>query len=735
MNPQSNNRLTTTRLIYQNQNSDLETLRWLFTIRWKSAFGFLLVLAASFFIPGVPFSSVFNLTLVVLLFLAFNGMYALLLRGDPPARTVEWLRRGVIPFDVVVSTLAIYISGGVLTPIFIIYSIAILMSIVLLDPKGVYRTAGLAVLLYSALTFLEAYRLVPHISGYRGKPDYYDVATSTTYGIHVIVVCSMLLMAAYMGNRISQLLKERNSLIRSQLNDLHTLYRITKGLGNFSDQDEMLNYLAERLKTLQDASLSIIAIVKPDGRVEIKAAAGASPESLLKLRQLKIDNPYFAGLLRHDEPLIIEDVSKYPEFLIYSVNPNTKSAYVYPITAEEKVIGAITLSFDKFKPLSQEYHNLMLTITAQAGVALQRAQLFSDTQRLAHEMSTLYNLGLYTGSTLSMREVLNRTSDNIERLMKPDTYYIALYEETSDTLTFETFKEYGEEMPKMRMSLAEGGLTGRIIKERKPLLVQDWHVEGQQHAGVVRKVGADMLSYLGVPMLWQDRVIGVISVQCALPMAFDAHDERLLQAFAAQTAMALENAKLHQFAQEQGRLDSLTQVYNHGYFVELVESAVAHSDKHDDQVALIMLDIDHFKLYNDTYGHVAGDNVLTLVAQALKASVRKSDSVGRWGGEEFGVLLPGAGLVEAKRVARTIRRAVAELAPSDGHGRPISSPTVSQGVAAYPFPAASGSKLIEEADAALYQAKADGRNQLVVYDTHGMLADGVLASTRTLRLG
>ena len=108
----------------------------------------------------------------------------------------------------------------------------------------------------------------------------------------------------------------------------------------------------------------------------------------------------------------------------------------------------------------------------------------------------------------------------------------------------------------------------------------------------------------------------------------------------------------------------------------MVREAVEASDRDDSQVALIMLDIDHFKSYNDTYGHVTGDNVLRLVAHVLKTRVRECDYVGRWGGEEFGVLLTGAGITEAKNVARVIRRAISELYLVDAQGHAIPNPTV-----------------------------------------------------------
>jgi diguanylate cyclase len=135
-----------------------------------------------------------------------------------------------------------------------------------------------------------------------------------------------------------------------------------------------------------------------------------------------------------------------------------------------------------------------------------------------------------------------------------------------------------------------------------------------------------------------------------------------------------------------------------------------------------MLDIDFFKSYNDQYGHVAGDNVLKLVAQAIKGRVKVTDAVGRWGGEEFGVLLPGAGVEEAQLVAARIRKAVLRLTPTDGSGNQIPGPTISQGISAYPEPSNSPDSLIEQADAALYHAKFHGRDRLILFEPGGGMA-------------
>jgi diguanylate cyclase (GGDEF)-like protein len=703
-------------------------LGWLLSMRYRIGMLLLLVLGISNLIQFMSLESSLGLFAVNVTYLLITGGYGFLLKGERGTRYANLVRQAQLPEKIALCTLAIYFSGGVLTPLFILYPLAILESIILMDPSGVHRTGAMAIACYCTLALLEAYNVLPVFQGFFYQASDAAVTTPTTYALYTLIVSSILMLTTYLANRVAHLIRQRNDKIDSQLRDLRALYDIAHGLGNIMDEDEVLRYLATTLKSLQKASICLVGIVNRDGRVEVKASAGIGPDALQKLRNIHVSMPGLASIFKRGEPLLMENMLEKPELASLSLSPTTKSAYVYPIKVESRVLGAVSLSFDVHRPMTPEYHELMTVIASQAGLAVERARLISNTKRMATEMSSLYDVGLQTGSTLSKDEVIKRTAGNIEKLLNPDAYYIALYDAETEMISFELFSEHGQAMPKMRTSMDNGGLTGRIIQTQQPLLIQDWLEHGNAYNAIAKKTGADMLSYLGVPMVTEERVVGVISVQCVEPMAFDTHNERLLMALAAQAAMALENAKLHQVAQDQAQYDSLTKVYNHGCFVDMVRKAVIDSDSDDSQVALIMLDIDHFKQYNDTYGHVAGDNVLRMVANALKSSVRDTDFVGRWGGEEFGVLLTGAGVTEAKKVARLIRRAISELYPVDGHGHLIPNPTISQGISSYPFPSAAANALIEEADAALYHAKKHGRNQLVVYEASDSMREATVTT-------
>jgi diguanylate cyclase (GGDEF)-like protein len=170
-----------------------------------------------------------------------------------------------------------------------------------------------------------------------------------------------------------------------------------------------------------------------------------------------------------------------------------------------------------------------------------------------------------------------------------------------------------------------------------------------------------------------------------------------------------------EFYKELSRKDGLTELYNHRFFHQLLDTEVSRADRYNRVVSLLMIDIDNFKKYNDTHGHPTGDVILRKLAHLLRQSSRSCDYVARYGGEEFAIIAPEAGPDAAGRMAHRIRTAVEE---ADFEGEEImlgGSLTISVGVASFPTQASSKSDLVEKADRALYRAKALGKNRVVLY--------------------
>lgn len=178
-----------------------------------------------------------------------------------------------------------------------------------------------------------------------------------------------------------------------------------------------------------------------------------------------------------------------------------------------------------------------------------------------------------------------------------------------------------------------------------------------------------------------------------------------------------ENERLHAQLQEQAIRDPLTGVFNRRYFTEALESETARAARENTSFSLIILDVDHFKKVNDTFGHKCGDLILKSLASFLLENTRRSDIVCRFGGEEFVILMPDAAMDDARDRAELFRKNFEALSPSCEE-KPIKT-TFSAGVASFPLHADSGEALLVAADVALYRSKAEGRNRVSVFEAKG----------------
>jgi diguanylate cyclase (GGDEF)-like protein len=263
------------------------------------------------------------------------------------------------------------------------------------------------------------------------------------------------------------------------------------------------------------------------------------------------------------------------------------------------------------------------------------------------------------------------------------------------------------------MQAAERRAAGvRVVGTKRAQASEDGEPSRPPRVATPASVGS--VHALAVPMLalpGSSELLGVLSI-ARHRRRFAHEEEELLQYLAGQAVVSIENATLHEKVERQAVTDELTGLANLRAFHSILEGEIERARRFNTPLALVMLDLDNFKLVNDEYGHQQGDEVLALVADVLRDFSRDIDAPARYGGEELAVVLPQTDAEGAAQLAERIREAVDRLEVPRVDGEGTLRLQASFGVAALPESAVDREGLIAAADAALYRAKRAGRNRV-----------------------
>jgi diguanylate cyclase (GGDEF)-like protein len=256
------------------------------------------------------------------------------------------------------------------------------------------------------------------------------------------------------------------------------------------------------------------------------------------------------------------------------------------------------------------------------------------------------------------------------------------------------------------------GVAGEAAARREVTMVAEAGRDGPSSGRPYRHA-----SYMIVPLVHGQEVVGVICATERLEEgSFGEEDLAYMEAFADVAGQIVANAIQFRAADELATIDEGTQLFNKRHFNRVLPMEVVRAKRYKHDLTLAMIDVDHFKQYNDAVGHQAGDRALATIAQILRESFRKSDIIVRYGGEEFAVIMPetsrkeGNGVGFVDRARKGVEAAGLAFEDATGRRRVL---TISGGVATLPLQAQTGEELVEKADQALYRAKARGRNCIV----------------------
>lgn len=330
-----------------------------------------------------------------------------------------------------------------------------------------------------------------------------------------------------------------------------------------------------------------------------------------------------------------------------------------------------------------------------------------------HELSVLYNISQALTGSIDPEELCNLLGDVIVRNVGVQDFAILLLDEETQKIEVKAargFKE-NDHVRELKFDLGEG-ISGKVAKTKQPIYIPDTSKDNLylHYKGAKPEDG----SFLCLPIVAKGLSLGAINFSRKQVDGFTSNEIRLLTTVVGQIGIAIESARLYAKTKEMTLIDELTQVYNRRHFQKILEMEFKRAKRFQRPLTLLMVDVDHFKEFNDTFGHLEGDKVLADLAEVLASNLREVDTVARYGGEEFSVILPNTSLDEGQHVAHKVRDLVAKM--HEKHGRPLAQKvTVSIGVAAYDAETANLEDLINHADIALYRAKSQGRNRVILH--------------------
>ena len=421
------------------------------------------------------------------------------------------------------------------------------------------------------------------------------------------------------------------------------------------------------------------------------------------------------------EPIVIGDASEYPDFV--DTLAGARSEICVPVKHLGQVVAL--LNVESLTPAAfSDQLPLLEAVARQIAGAISNARLYEELKDRTKSLEILHEVSRVALASGDLVDRLNGIAAYLRARFDLPLVSIVVSDDEGEEWVHQASIQRHPEMPiiRDRWPTAEG-VIGRAIRTGEPQLVMDVHSDPDYLL-----VRDDVVAELDVPLKFHGRTLGAVNYEASSPDVFTPDTVELLETIANQLAGTIELAVVNtQLSVSQAelehankallrltRIDGLTGVANRRHFDETLTHEWRRTERHQRPFSLALFDIDHFKNYNDAYGHQRGDDALKQVAMALSAGLKRAgDLVARYGGEEFVAILPGLASEQAYRRVDELRRRIEALSIPHEHSAVagVVVVTVSAGVATFhPDRAANAETLIAAADEALYAAKKGGRN-------------------------
>jgi diguanylate cyclase (GGDEF)-like protein len=475
--------------------------------------------------------------------------------------------------------------------------------------------------------------------------------------------------------------------------------------------------IVEETRRIIDYHNARVYVMEPPDAIcpiAFEGSVGEYDKVDLELLRCRLGEGFSGWVALHGEPLVIDDANADPRgATIAGTDDIDESMLVVPMRYDRTIVGVITLSKLGLGQFGAEDLRLLSILADQAATALESARLLAQSQDLAGELRRLLDMSSQLSGSLDPRQVANLIASHLADALGVEEAAISYWDRGRErvvSLGYHPETKIDELEPYFEVS---GYPETLRVLQRQEVAIIDAEDPNADPNEVRLLLNAGNRGLVMLPLVAKDQSIGLVELFSKSALHWSDQRLQLARTMANEAAMALENARLYEDARNLADRDPLTGFYNHRFLHERLGEEVVRAQRARRPLSLLMLDLDDFKLVNDTFGHLFGDRVLTWTAELIRSTLRASDVPARYGGDEFAIILPETDHEEARRAAERILEAFRSRAFVGEQRGPVPI-SASIGVATYPQHGRTPTELIAASDGALYTVKRDGGHDAAV---------------------
>lgn len=482
--------------------------------------------------------------------------------------------------------------------------------------------------------------------------------------------------------------------------------------GDLSRLDDVLYEYLEQVKENAGAHGAVLAVTTPRGGLYVRELVSDSPH-IREEAVLDLNTTAFQWILENEKPLLIGGLRDPAARLgYYAGKVAVKSFLGVPVIEAGEIHGVLAVDSLVENAFGEAHQTMLKVASHQVATILTQIRALDQVKREARDFKHLHEFSKRVGSSGDGDDLLDLVLATVRERVQPDFSCVALITAPGRLRVGAVGEAAWVELRGREFDPGEG-LLGWVAESRQYL----HYGEGRQRIRrplLSRETKLPSFQSLMLhPLEAHGEILGVLCLASAAPRAFDPSAVAFCEVLAQQGAQAILQHRTLEQLRALAASDGLTGLANRRVFFERLEAEILRSRRYEHGLALLLLDVDHFKKINDRFGHPAGDEVLRRVARTLAGLARETDLVARYGGEEFAVLLPSTDEAGGRHVAERARSGVAELVIT-WEEHPVAV-RVSVGVTALEGEEDTAEALVARADQALYAAKQAGRDRVVAF--------------------